>query len=256
MLGKLNRTSVHLGVSRPRGGNGNTLGKVSGAPLAASAASAAAKLTLNEAAARESLSWFPQFRGVLPEISNQTIRLAAKLAATMSPANRVALFMSLEPTPATAKIVNELSLALHRASGGPVLLMNADLENQGPELMGIQEAPGLDDILNGTETLASTVRLLEDAGVSYLGRGLQTPNSSPLHKPALTALLELLHSEFAYVLINGPALSQSDAPLLATVADGVVLCVPSGQCRREEVLNAKAELEAFKAKLLGVVIVE
>lgn len=245
---KLKREPIQLGIDDMREVSRTTLQSAADPPIAITS-----QLSLNEA---HKLPWLPQYRATLPRVSDQAIRLAARLSAALAADCRVVLFMSLKPDHATAKIVSEVSLAMECASAGPVLLMNTDLNQKGPEPMNVERTAGLAEILDGTQTLSSVLRTIADTGVSYIGRGLRAYTNSQMLKPALTVLLQLLRSDFAHILLSGPALTQADAPLLASAADAVVLCVKSGQHRRRELLSAKAELDALKTNLLGVVIVE
>jgi Mrp family chromosome partitioning ATPase len=64
-----------------------------------------------------------------------------------------------------------------------------------------------------------------------------------------------LREAFDYVFISAPALSrETEATLIAQLADGVVLIVEANHSRRETVRRAKEQLERAEVRLLGAVL--
>jgi non-specific protein-tyrosine kinase len=71
----------------------------------------------------------------------------------------------------------------------------------------------------------------------------------------MDAVLATLKERADVVLLDSPpVVAVSDAAVLATKVDGVLLVVSAGHTRREGVQAAKAKLEKVNANLLGAVL--
>jgi Mrp family chromosome partitioning ATPase len=67
--------------------------------------------------------------------------------------------------------------------------------------------------------------------------------------------LHELHQEFDYVLIDAPALSQSNAAtMLGSATDGAVLVIKANSSRREVARKAMEDFKAANISLLGAVL--
>ncbi|MNZ92383.1 Tyrosine-protein kinase YwqD [compost metagenome] len=56
------------------------------------------------------------------------------------------------------------------------------------------------------------------------------------------------------IIDTPPIVSVTDAQIVATQSDGVVLVIDSGKVKRDIVIKAKTLLEHVNAKLIGVVL--
>jgi len=92
--------------------------------------------------------------------------------------------------------------------------------------------------------------------LDLLTSGPIPPNPSEiLASKRMNALLEQLSQEYDTVLIDSPpALAVTDAQIISTRCDGVLLVVDSGKVKREAAMKAKANLEHVQARILGVVL--
>lgn len=69
--------------------------------------------------------------------------------------------------------------------------------------------------------------------------------------------LEIVADYYDYILLGAPSIvAFTDAALLATMSDGVVLVVKSGNTRFDTVREAKIQLEKSNARIIGVVLNE
>jgi Mrp family chromosome partitioning ATPase len=86
--------------------------------------------------------------------------------------------------------------------------------------------------------------------------GFIPPNPSELlGSERLTFLLDMLKSQFDYLIIDTPpVLIASDVLLLAPQADGVALVVKSGYLKRDLIIKSLEQLHRTQANLLGVVL--
>jgi len=104
----------------------------------------------------------------------------------------------------------------------------------------------LDDIIQPTEVPNLSVAL----------SGPIPPNPSELlSSDRMKHLIEEVRGKFAYVIFDSPpVLAVTDAIVLATNADGVVLCVHGGQTPRELVQRSAERLRQANITVLGAIL--
>jgi capsular exopolysaccharide synthesis family protein len=92
--------------------------------------------------------------------------------------------------------------------------------------------------------------------LSFLSAGSPPPNPAELvGSKTMQETIASLQAHYDYILIDSPPVMQvSDAVLLSTMVEGVVLVVSSQQTPRGVVREAHARLRYARAKLLGVVL--
>ncbi|MDY6854454.1 MAG: polysaccharide biosynthesis tyrosine autokinase [Thermodesulfobacteriota bacterium] len=101
--------------------------------------------------------------------------------------------------------------------------------------------------------------LIQETGIENLKiitSGPLPPNpSSVLSSKEVKEFMYDIKSRFDIILYDSPPiLAASDASILATMVDGVVLVIRSGQLARNVVQIAKEQLEGINARILGVVL--
>jgi capsular exopolysaccharide synthesis family protein len=83
---------------------------------------------------------------------------------------------------------------------------------------------------------------------------LENP-STLLEDPRMEELLDQLAEEYRYVIVDSPPLdSVSDGALLASMCDGALLVVRSGETSRSLVRRSIQQLERVHCKILGTVL--
>jgi capsular exopolysaccharide synthesis family protein len=71
----------------------------------------------------------------------------------------------------------------------------------------------------------------------------------------MTSLLDALREDFDIVIIDTPpVIAVTDAQIVASKCDGVIMVIDYGHVKREIAVKAKQLLELAHANLLGVVI--
>ena len=137
-----------------------------------------------------------------------------------------------------------------------VLLIDADLRRrQASRLLGIEKEPGLSELLTGQAESILPYHY-GNATIDILPAGATPPHPTELlGSHTMTELLRSLRERYRYVVIDAPPLSPvSDALVLSTQVDGVVMVVDSRGAARQHVREAKNRLAKARAKLLGVVL--
>lgn len=136
-----------------------------------------------------------------------------------------------------------------------VTLVDCDLRKPSVhELFGLASEPGLTSVLLGAEEIP-----YQDCGIPnlrILTAGPLPPNPSELlGSRRMSEVIARLKSEADYVLFDTPpVVIVTDAAVLATRVDGVLLVISAGKTRRELAQRAKGLLEKVNAPLLGVVL--
>ena len=167
-----------------------------------------------------------------------------------------------------------LSLAL---SGKRVILLEADLRRPKlHEYLGIEQSPGLSNVLAGSKRLDEALTLVkadaflpsdsrrgeEEERRGMLQRNFYVLTSGPLPpNPAellasdrMSKVIEELSSMTDYLIIDTPpVLPVSDALALAPSADGLILVAPLGLSTRDEVRQVRSIFTRAGIMVIGVV---
>ena len=161
--------------------------------------------------------------------------------------------------PSEVKTTTAINTAFMLAqTGAAVLLIDCDLRR--PRLhshFGAPNAKGLTNWLSGEtdiDNLMQTYATLPN--LKFLTSGPVPPNPAELlGSDEMRKLLGVLTERFAHVVIDSPpAISFTDASILSTMVDGVVLVVHGGRSSRAVVRRAKQQLLDVGAHIFGVVL--
>jgi capsular exopolysaccharide synthesis family protein len=187
--------------------------------------------------------------------SYRTIRTALLLSQAEKPP-QVVLLTSARP--GEGKTVATLNLAIALAqSGNAVVVVDADLrKGRCHELLNLQNGRGLTNVLVGSLTLEEGVQQTAVDGLSLLSRGVLPPNPAELlGSRKMREVLNVLRERFAFVLIDSPpVIGISDAVVLSTLCEGVLLVVRGQDTTAVAARQAKEQLETVHARILGVVL--
>jgi len=161
--------------------------------------------------------------------------------------------------PSEGKTTTAINTAFMLAqTGADVLLIDCDLRR--PRLhahFGAPNAKGLTNWLSGETDIDSLMQTYSTLpNLKFLTSGPVPPNPAELlGSDEMRKLLGLLTERFAHVVIDSPpAISFTDASILSTMVDGVVLVVHGGRSSRAVVRRAKQQLLDVGAHIFGVVL--
>lgn len=143
-----------------------------------------------------------------------------------------------------------------------VLLVDADFRRpRVHKALGLENQAGLSNLLIGDkktgECLQKTIHDLDVIeNLDILATGPTPPNPTELLDPdILKPLLQEWREQYDRVIIDTPpVLFVSDASILSTLCDGVILVVRPTEHPRAHALRAKRQLEKVKAKLIGGIL--
>ena len=161
-------------------------------------------------------------------------------------------------TPEDEKSLTLANLAVTMAqSGRKTILVDCDLRRpRQHEIFGVAAQPGLAElVLEGNAQPALAATGIEN--LQLLPAGALSPNPADLlSSRRMEAAIAALKSRADIVLFDAPpVLAVTDAALLASKLDGVLLVVNAGQTKREHALRAKELLEKIHVHLVGTVLI-
>jgi capsular exopolysaccharide synthesis family protein len=154
------------------------------------------------------------------------------------------------------------AVAVHLAqslanAGRSVAVVDADLQHPGvAESLGLVGDVGLIDVLAGTVTAEQAMQSVDDGNIAVLAAGANSSGPTELvTSQSMGTLIDQLAGQYDVVLIDTPPLvGFADSSVLATVSDGVLLCVRSGHTQRHELQLSQRQLSLIGARLVGVVL--
>jgi len=179
------------------------------------------------------------------------------------------------PTLQEGKTTTIVNLALTMAQNGQkTLLVGANLRRPSiHRFFGIDREPGLSDILVGNAHWRDCIRTVADIlmGRFEMEDIMASPGLDNLHiiesgpvpanpsellsTPAMAEFLRAVRDEYDIVLLDTPpVLPVTDAAIVASQADGVILVYQAGKVGRLVLKRAKAHLESARAQVWGVVL--
>ena len=171
------------------------------------------------------------------------------------------LLVFTSPMPGDGKSTTAANLALVLAQqGGRVLLVDADMRRGVlNEVFKESREPGLANVLFGSDTVESAIRRIElgdDHTLHFLPCGTRPPNPAELVSTSgMTALLDEVRERYDTVIFDAPPLNLvTDAAILGTRADGVILVARAGVTEEGPLEYAVEQLESVRAPLLGTVL--
>jgi capsular exopolysaccharide synthesis family protein len=161
--------------------------------------------------------------------------------------------------PSEGKTTTAVNTAVMLAQTGvEVLIVDCDLRRPRVHAhFGVGNAPGLTNYLSGESDLESVLQTNEKLPqLKLLTSGPIPPNPAELlGSNEMRKLLSELTDRFTHVIIDSPpAISFTDASVLSTFVDGVMLVVHGGRSSRAVVRRAKQQLLDVGANIFGIVL--
>lgn len=162
------------------------------------------------------------------------------------------------PNPDDGKSTVAANIAASIAlSGERTLLVDADLRR--PSIasgFGLLDGAGLAEVLAHRVDLPDVLQEApETPNLSVLAAGLTPPNPSEmLGSQAMKSLLTELSSDYFVVIDAPPLLPVTDAAILGTQVDGVVVVITAGKTLDHQLETAVRNLNEVHADILGVVM--
>ena len=160
------------------------------------------------------------------------------------------------PSAGEGKSTVAINLAVAVAEAGErVILVDADLRRgRLADLFGVASEPGLTSVIIGKTPAAEALQPI-GTRLALLPSGTYPPNPSELLGSTRAAdAFDYLRAHADVVVIDAPPiLPVSDAVVLSTQVDGVILVAKSGRTKHEAAAEAQRRLEVIGANVVGCV---
>ena len=188
--------------------------------------------------------------------SFRALRTSMLLSMALRPPQTVLVTSSNAGEGKTTIAVN-LALALAQQQG-EVLLIDCDLRKPGvARALSLHNEIGLSTVLTGRDTLEASLQTFNGLpNLWALTTGPLPPNPAELlSSERMGEILRELQQRFRHIVIDSPPLLMvTDATILSSSADGVILVVEAGLTPRKAVVRACRVLHGAGAKILGVAL--
>jgi capsular exopolysaccharide synthesis family protein len=138
-----------------------------------------------------------------------------------------------------------------------VLLIDADLRKpRMHRVFNLSNREGLVHCLTGGQPLEQLIQPTGVNGLFLLPSGTIPPNPSELlASERMRELLDIAQRRFDLVIVDTPPLlAVTDAAVLGSMVDGVVLCLHAGRVQRGEARASSDRLRVSGARVLGTVL--
>jgi polysaccharide biosynthesis transport protein len=188
--------------------------------------------------------------------SYRALRTSLLLTSLGAPPKVIVMTSAL---PQEGKTTTSMNTAIVLAQkGSRVLLIDADLRRPSiHKALGMGPRAGLSNVLTGNVPLKQAIissQLLSTLFILPAG----TPPPNPAELLASTHMRELLaelRQQYDHIVIDSPpTLSVTDAVIMSTYADTVVLVIRSGQTTKHALRRARDILIRVNARISGVLL--
>jgi capsular exopolysaccharide synthesis family protein len=142
-------------------------------------------------------------------------------------------------------------------SGQQVVLIDCDLRRPAQaDLLGLPNGTGLSDLLSGRAQLGQVVQQRSDVeNLHIITSGRTRPNPSELlASRTMRDLMESLEQDAFVVLDAPPLLAVTDAAILASEADGMLLVVSAKRATSDQVRRAADAVHRVSGRIFGAVL--
>jgi capsular exopolysaccharide synthesis family protein len=161
--------------------------------------------------------------------------------------------------PQEGKTTTSMNTAIVLAQkGSRVLLIDADMRRPSVhKALGMGPRTGLSNVLTGSAQLhQAIVRSTLIPTLYIMAAGTPPPNPAELLASAnMRDVLNELREQYDHIVIDTPpTLSVTDAVVVSTSADSVVLVIRSGQTTRQALRRARDLLVRVNARIAGVLL--
>lgn len=161
--------------------------------------------------------------------------------------------------PSEGKTTTAMNTAITLAQGdADVIIIDCDLRR--PRLhshFGLTNTHGLTNYLSGERSTENLIKPMPDLPrLKVITSGPIPPNPAELlSSNEMRNLLQFLRGRYKHVVIDSPpALSFTDAAILSTVVDGVILVAMAGKSSLHLMRQFKTRLSNIGARIYGVVL--
>ncbi|MBD7970563.1 CpsD/CapB family tyrosine-protein kinase [Paenibacillus gallinarum] len=169
---------------------------------------------------------------------------------------QVIMVTSAGPEEGKSTVISNLAVT-YAQDERKVLLIDADMRKPtGHRTFQLSNRAGLSSVLSHQSDLEEVIQETEVSNLYVLTAGPIPPNPSEmLNSKRMGSMMQLLREQFDIILIDTPpVLAVTDAQLIASNSDGVLLVIHSGKVKKDIAIKAKENLLRVNARMLGVIL--
>jgi capsular exopolysaccharide synthesis family protein len=163
------------------------------------------------------------------------------------------------PRHSEGKTTTALNIGITLAqSYGKGVIIDADMRKPRlHKIFDVDNSNGLSAFLTGNVEFGdSLIQRTKAANLDIIPSGIIPPNPSELlSSNHMRDLLSRLFPLYSFIIIDSPpVLGLSDALIISTITDGVIMVVKAGETPRDAAVQTRKLLQGVNAKILGVVL--
>ena len=165
----------------------------------------------------------------------------------------VILVTSSAPKEGKSTTVANLAITMAQM-GNKTALIDADLRRPVMHsIFNLKKESGITNYLIGNKDLAEIIKPTFVENLSVIPCGPLPPNPSELlGSEEMARLIKQLKDKFEVILFDSPpVIAVTDAAILSTLVDGVILVIKAHQTHREAIKRAKSLLDNAEARIFG-----
>lgn len=165
----------------------------------------------------------------------------------------VVLVTSSAPKEGKSTTVANLAITMAQM-GNKTVLIDGDLRRPViHSIFSMNKEEGITNYLVGSSELNAVIKPTFVDNLSIIPSGPLPPNPSELlGSDEMRSLINKLREKFEIILFDSPpVIAVTDAAILSTMVDGVVLVIKAHQTHREAIKRAKNLLDNAEAKIFG-----
>ncbi len=198
---------------------------------------------------------FPRY--TLPEhvvrVGGEVMQTVARLQGLLRMEDRVLAVTGWDLSDRADDVAIQVAYGMACMTLEPILLVDA--AGRLHQKLGAGMSPGLRELMKGSSALEDVIWASTPDSLYFLPSGAsQVPAGAALSLPEwrnATADLRRFPRVFVYA---GPLRGNTNAMLVATESDAVLLALAAGLRRRREAEDLQQQLAILKSRLLGVVL--
>lgn len=185
----------------------------------------------------------------------RTLRANMKIISSQKSIKTIVITSACPGEGKTTVTIN-LGIAMAQ-SGSRVLVIDGNLRNPSVHKnLSLTNSLGFTNLLSGDLRYIDTISKSEIEDLDVILCGPKPPNPSDLlDLEKMKNLFDSLKNDYSYIFIDTPPVtSVTDAALIASICDGTLIVVASGETEIEHVQKTKEILSGANANIIGVVL--
>ena len=185
----------------------------------------------------------------------RTVRTSILLSSAEKPPKTISITSAMPKEGKTSTVVN-MAVAFSQLKK-KVLIVDADLRRPRMyRIFKLKNTGGLSGYLTGKVNIKEAVQKSDINNIWVLPSGPIPPNPSELlNSDKMQRMLDELKKGFDVIILDSPpVVAVVDPVITASIVEGTILVVQSGQTKEKAFIDAAEELRRGKAKILGAVL--